>query len=120
LKFTTKTAEAATTSTLRRTWHFAALATIPYTATQMPPERKDCLLRDESIRPTQRATIKKPVPQRLCRDFEAHAYVKKPVFDAWSLQAGLKPVVNRHKLTLFDYTDLDNCIDRMKEEGLPE
>jgi hypothetical protein len=66
------------------------------------------------------ATIKKPVPQRLCRDFEAHAYVKKPVFDALVAAGWLKPVVSRHKLTLFDYTDLDNCIDRMKEEGLPE
>ncbi len=61
------------------------------------------------------------VPQRLCRDFEAIRYVKSPVVFFAFVQAGwLKPVVKRHKLTLFDYQDLNDCVDRMKQEGLPD
>ena len=57
--------------------------------------------------------------QRLCRDFEAIHYVKSQVvFNAFLESGWLTPVVKRHKLTLYDYKDLDRCIDRLKLEGL--
>lgn len=61
------------------------------------------------------------LPQRLCRDFEAIRYVKsKVLFDAMIAAGWLKPCFpSRHRLMLFDYRDLDLCIERLKEEGFP-
>ena len=68
-------------------------------------------------------TESKPaMPQRLCRDFEAIRYLKsKVVFDRLVDADWLRPVFPaQHRLMLFDYHDLDSCIERMKEEGLPQ
>lgn len=61
------------------------------------------------------------VMRRLCRDFEAIRYLgSEVVFKACRDAGWLRAVVEQHKLTLFDYSDLDECVDRIKAEGLPQ
>lgn len=55
------------------------------------------------------------LPQRLCRDYEAAHYLKsKTLFERLRKAGWIKPVVHEFRLTLYDYADLDVCIERLK------
>jgi hypothetical protein len=66
-------------------------------------------------------TAPQTLPRRLCRDFEAAHYLRSAELLAELERAGwLVPTIRRHKLKLYDYRDLDTCIDRMKFQDLAQ
>ena len=58
---------------------------------------------------------------RLMRKEDAQAYVRAPrLFDLMYEAGWIKPIVHRHRMTLFDQKHLDGCIERLANGEFPE